>query len=288
MCRTLFLFLLTWIGKVENLNTFLEINSEALGGDLELTASVREIFLTSATISVLHVEAEAISTNLQFNVFTQFKAGEKSIVNLKVSNDVLKECAQFRSDESFAHLELSANTTNIENNANMCKIFMRFWELEIGHIIYASASCLQSSLLSVVNSLGTFLIVLDDVIEEEEILNILTLYWKHSGALKVFILVCRKIYSFDPFAINLANTSRKYGELIKYSTKPKEETFKDLNGYQLNLEMFSSSYSNKYPSMKGNHLSEFFGPDAEMARFLETYMNFTCNWNMEMYFEFFF
>ena len=273
MSRTLILFMVTWISKAENLNISLEINSGALSGDIELLKSVREIFLKSATISVLHVEAETISTNLQFNAFTQFKAGEKSIVNLKVSNDVLKACAEFHTYQSLHN----ANTTNIENNANMCKIFMKFWELKIGHIIYASASCLKSSLLSLVNSLGTFLIILDDAIEEEEILNILKLYWKNLGALKVFILVGEKVYNFDPFAIILDNATSSYGKLVKYSTKSKEETFKDLNGYQLNLEMFSSSYSNDVPGSKGKTLSDFFGPDVDMARFLESSMNFTCN-----------
>lgn len=278
MCRTLFFFIVTWIGKVENLNSILETHSEVLSLDIELFENVREIFLKSATIFVLHVEAETISTNLQFNMFTQFKAGEKSIVNLKVSNDVLKDCVELHStDESFVHLDFNANNTNIENNANMCKIFMKFWELEIGHIIYATASCLESSLLSIINSLGTFLIVLDDAIEENKTLNLLQLYWKNAGALRVFILVGKRIYRFDPFAIKIDGATKSYGELKIYSSNIQEENFNNLNGYQLNLEMFSSSFSNQYPGSRGSKLTDFFGPDVDTAQFLESSMNFTCN-----------
>lgn len=143
-----------------------------------------------------------------------------------------------------------------------------------GFIFFNTFATLKEHMLLYTNPIGSFLFIVEGVLidfDTEELSRALYEVWKQKGALKVFVLVKGEIYHFKPFDIDEVKNIR--GKINILSEDQKTEDFTNLNGYMLNIELFYSVYSINHEK-SGNRI-KFYGPDADVADYIQEKMNFT-------------
>lgn len=159
-----------------------------------------------------------------------------------------------------------------------------------GFVFFNAFDTLKANMLLYTNPIGTFLFIVEGVLidfDPEELSRALYEVWKQKSALKVFVLVNGNIYHFKPFEIDEIKNIR--GKINILANDQKAEDFKNLNGYMLNIEMFYSVYTINHETT-GSRI-RFYGPDADVANFIQDKMNFTSNYTSRIFekiFQFFF
>ena len=174
-----------------------------------------------------------------------------------VVNNLMSEGVKMLNDSV-----LDLNEDHLENNEYY------------GFIFFNSFDTLKENMLFFSNSIGSFLFIIEDIMidfDPDLLTKALHEVWKKNGALKVFVLVNEYIYHYKPFEIEEITNIR--GKLNIFSEYQKVEDFSDLNGYTLNIEIFYSVYS-IVKNITGVR-PKFYGPDADVANFMQTKMNFT-------------
>lgn len=154
-----------------------------------------------------------------------------------------------------------------------------------GFILFSTFHTLDVYLGCLLNRAGTFLIIIekdsyDDKKHLENVAELLKKAWKVSENLKVFVLISREVYILNPFVID-ENSESSFGMLEKLLENLPDEKVnrvcKDLNGYPMNVEIFTSAYSIPSSGNFTGKLDCFRGPDVEVAFFLQQQMNVTSN-----------
>lgn len=149
-----------------------------------------------------------------------------------------------------------------------------------GFILISTFEALDVYLGCLLNRAGTFLIVVeknsyDDKKHLENVTELLKKAWKVSANLKLFVLISRDVYILNPFVID--ENSKSFGMLEKLADVEVSRGCKDLNGYPMNVEIFTSAYSIPSEGNFTGRLDSFRGPDVEVARFIQQQMNVSSN-----------
>lgn len=152
-------------------------------------------------------------------------------------------------------------------------------ELVADYIIFSSALLLRWTVSCIVNEHRKFLFyVMDNEIQfsETNFLEILNKTWTEKQNFKVFLAINDSVYSFDPFF----NVNGSFGKLNSASELNFEtEMLSNLNGYQINVEMFESTYTVSKVK-KPKSIEDFKGPDVEAAMFIRDRLNATSKLKM--------
>lgn len=149
-----------------------------------------------------------------------------------------------------------------------------------GFILISTFDALDVYLGCLFNRAGTFLVVIernsyDNEKHLENVAELLKKAWKVSTNLKLFVLISREVYILNPFVID--ENSKSFGMLEKLPDKEFSRGCKDLNGYPMNVEIFTSAYSIPSEGNFTGKLDSFRGPDVEVARFIQQQMNVSSN-----------
>lgn len=149
-----------------------------------------------------------------------------------------------------------------------------------GFILFCSFEELSLFLGCLMNRSGTFLFIINSVEDNrtlQELCVILNTSWKSSTNLKLFVLIFNEIYSLNPFEIDKA--TQTFGILETFSGKDeiKKHSFRNLNRYPMNVDMFYSAYSVTRGENFTGKLNTFRGPDVKVAEFIEEQMNISGN-----------
>lgn len=199
---------------------------------------------------------------------------EKAFLSFKVSSENFIDC------ENFVKTEKYRNVTSFISIARFrqTKAFKDFIDISNGlscdYVIFSSSLFLDSVLKCLVNSLGTFLISLTDdekLFSDRDLIDLLNKTWTNNGAFKVYVSIADNVYSFDPFH---PNSDGIYGKLNLFSDPTTSKGLENLNGYSLNVEMFSATFTSELVN-KPKTVDDFIGPDASAALFIAEYLNAT-------------
>jgi hypothetical protein len=113
-------------------------------------------------------------------------------------------------------------------------------------------------------------------ITEKNLTHMLNKTWTNNGALKVFISTYNTVYTYNPFHRNGDESFGKLNSFVDYTfDSDGGRDMRQLNGYPMRLEIFTSSYS--IPRIKPpKSLSDFHGPDVDVAIVTAEVLNATC------------
>jgi hypothetical protein len=133
-----------------------------------------------------------------------------------------------------------------------------------------------------VNRGGTFLVIIEQRTSYEK--NLLSIkfsmrkLWKTTPNLRIFILFGHEIYIFNPFKID--EFDKYYGVLEVCEEKCSYISYRKFDGYPMNVEVFDSAYSipkNDEGNSFNGSLNNFYGPDINVAYFLQQQLNVSSN-----------
>lgn len=149
-----------------------------------------------------------------------------------------------------------------------------------GYILFCPFKALELFLGCLVNRSGTFLFIIEKDSEKENQLEnvaaILKRAWIATANLKLFVLIFRELYVVNPFEID--GETKSFGVLEKFSSEGLQQEFKDLKKYPMKIELFNSAYSvPRDEKIFSGKLNSFYGPDIQVARFIEEQMNVSSN-----------
>lgn len=229
------------------------------------------------TVTFIVIDDDAINDEL----FQVKESSPNDFITFKVQSEMLENCEQ----ELIKINEIRNASLPIEmNKFRELQTFESFNELQrslnCDTVIVSSSLHLDSILKCLVNSHGTFLIYLTDnktTFDEEDFMLMLKRTWTENGALKVFLSIGENVFSFNPFHRNHNGILGKldfHTELSINIENEKKGKMKNLNGYPMNVEMFSGTFSftqHKDPKRVG----DFTGPDANAASFIREQLNAT-------------
>lgn len=156
-----------------------------------------------------------------------------------------------------------------------------------GNIIYVNFPDFINSMDCLVNSMGTFVFIIDDKeldlkknnFKEVIFLKLLSA-WKILGANKIIIIFNEEILIFNPFLWN--ESTNEYGVMVNFNDLKDLPNFHDLNGYPLRIDIFESTYSVGGYYMNSKNLDYFQGTDIEILRSLMKSMNFTSKYKVQL------
>lgn len=122
---------------------------------------------------------------------------------------------------------------------------------------------------------GTYLFIIEKGSEKEnqldDVSDVLKKAWKATTNIKLFVLIFEELYIVNPFEID--ENTKSYGVLEKLSDGGMvERDLKNLNKYPMNVDIFYSAYSIPKNENYSSKLSSYFGPDVQVARFIEEQM----------------
>ncbi|KAG5681334.1 hypothetical protein PVAND_010779 [Polypedilum vanderplanki] len=165
------------------------------------------------------------------------------------------------------------NTTRVFRHHENLTLVEMLKQMEFNDfIIFTASKNLESILKCIVQPLVRFLLIVDeDLPSFKHLTAILNRTWIDNGAFKIFISSQDGIYTFDPFYRN--NNDGSYGKLNWFPV-PIERKLKQLNGYPLRVELFSSTYTLARTKQPKNS-DDFDGPDIDVARLTAAVLNAT-------------
>ena len=150
---------------------------------------------------------------------------------------------------------------------------------ESGYTIFCSFKSLELSLGCLVKRAGSYVFVIEKKslmgYSLNDVSEILKKAWKKTQNLKLFFLMFDELYVLNPFKF-----SSTFGILEKLTDKGIRRNLKNLHKYPLRVEMFESAYSIEKPTNSSNFTGKldcFFGPDVQVAQFIEEQMNASSN-----------
>jgi hypothetical protein len=144
-------------------------------------------------------------------------------------------------------------------------------------IVVASSSLLESVLRCMVQPQPRFLLIINEAPPSlSHLAAMLNRTWLENGAAKIFVAShddggSGDVFKFDPFH---ENGDGSYGKLNSFTAVPFESETKQLNGYPLRVEIFTSTYTlarTKQPLS----VDDFDGPDVDVARTTSQILNAT-------------
>lgn len=210
----------------------------------------------------------------------RIRAVENSLVDNFIANsDKTIAVVTFGHDQNFSipdtknfvFLDFQSENVNL-SETDIVDCPESWSELDSDFIIFVPSSRLRWAVDCLVNGYEKFLFyVVDDELQQPEIelLKIFSGNWLKKKNFKVFIAIGDLTYFFDPFF----NVDGSFGKLIS-SSDFKTKMPSNLNGYQINVEMFESTYT-MAKIKKPKFLEDFQGPDVEAAMFIRDRLNAT-------------
>lgn len=230
------------------------------------------------TVTFIAIDGDAIN-----ELFQGTESFPNDFITFKIQSEMLESCQQ----ELIRVNEIRNATSSMSigmNRFSEMKTFKSFNELQrslsCDTVIVASSLHLDSILRCLVNPQGAFLILLTDnktTFKEEDLMEMLNRTWTENGALKVFLSICDNVFSFDPFHRDhngILGKLNSFSSLSIFVDKVKNRKLRNLNGYSMNVEMFSGTFTwtaHKNPQRVG----DFSGPDANAAKFIRHQLNAT-------------
>lgn len=222
------------------------------------------IIKSNKAISVITVNEDLINE----------KVLEKALLRFKISSENFINCEDFVKTDKYRNVTSLISIDTFRQTKDF-KDFVDIWNgLSCDYVIFSSSLFLDSVLKCLVNSLGTFLISLTDdkkLFSDRDLIDLLNKTWTDNGAFKVFVSIADNVYSFDPFH---PNSDGVYGKLNLFSDPTTSKGLENLNGYSLNVEMFSATFTYHLVN-KPKNVDDFMGPDATAAIFIAEYLNAT-------------
>ncbi|GAB0091173.1 glutamate receptor [Sergentomyia squamirostris] len=151
-----------------------------------------------------------------------------------------------------------------------------FRNAEVGYIVVISMEMLSNAIDCLINTLGIFVILIVDSVDDAEVLHIvhdnLLASWNYQRAYQIYVMLPEGTYTLHPFVRDpLRNNS--FGVLMPYQERP-VNIFNDFNGYPVRMDMFHSAFNYERHDRTTGVLY-FEGADAEVMRSLRAKFNFT-------------
>lgn len=251
------------IDPIESPSLFESIN--------EHSEEINKIFKSVKTITIL---LSSTDTRILKNIFYWF---EKSfIVYNFILPDKLTQEFQCHDFNRIQHEEDSRKKRSIYLSLDLMKIQNQWKQSpKAGYIIQTNWNNLRILMDCLINSLGTFLFIVNDENNNENYRkNISQNFrnaWRNIGAYDIYILIDNQIIAYDPFLAN--NRKAFHGSIISYADK-KVDLFKNLNMYPLRIEIIQSTYSVLKFNKSDSKLINYEGADIEIVNVLKNVMNF--------------
>lgn len=251
------------IDPIESPSLFESIN--------EYSEEINKIFKSVKTITILLTSTD---TRILKNIFYWF---EKSfIVYNFILPDKLTQEFQCHDFNRIQHEEDSRKKRSIYLSLDLMKIQNQWKQSpKAGYIIQTNWNNLRILMDCLINSLGTFLFIVNDENNNENYRkNISQNFrnaWRNIGAYDIYILIDNQIIAYDPFLVN--NRKAFHGSIISYADK-KVDLFKNLNMYPLRIEIIQSTYSVLKFNKSDSKLINYEGADIEIVNVLKNVMNF--------------
>ncbi|EAT32240.1 AAEL015647-PA [Aedes aegypti] len=140
-----------------------------------------------------------------------------------------------------------------------------------GYLVFANVFTFDRLVGCLLDPIGTYLIVMDDDMEPDEVGRLLTAIWNKDGSFQVFTLAGERLFGYDPFV----RVGSRYGMLKELNVSDDLPRLPNVNfdGYPLRIEIFWSTYTIPMNTSRPNR--DFIGPDAEVGRTVTKFLNFT-------------
>lgn len=263
---------------------------------------IRKVFRESSIVNVLlknYQQPEGVikwldgilgEGNASFVVF--------NIANSSYHEHFMKNCANFQSDisirtayhervlkkvysqtfygfDSDLSLQMENNTAPDEKKfEEKFATFLDDWRRfkHAGYIVFTSLENLDTYIGCLTNRYGSFLFVIDEKFKNEnymkQVEEIFRKAWEKVRSFKIFVLIDRRVLTFNPFKRN----DNTYGKMRDFKDLYTDEELKKMNGYPLYVEIFWSVFSIT-PTSK---FESFKGPDIDATKMIIERMNTTC------------
>lgn len=174
-----------------------------------------------------------------------------------------------------------ATTENVILPETFSEALDRWFTYRSGFIVVCPYDAFIVYLDCLVSRSGTYLFIIEKGSEKKSQLGdlavVLKKSWKDTMNAKLFVLIFEELYIVNPFEID-ENTGG-YGILERLSDDGGmvERDLKNLHKYPMNVDIFYSAYSVPKDGNFSSNLSSFYGPDVQVARFIEEQMNVSSN-----------
>lgn len=178
--------------------------------------------------------------------------------------------------EFYSHEEDSRMKRSIYNSLDLMKIQNQWKQSpKAGYIIETNWNNLRILMDCLINSLGTFLFIINDEKNTKDyhqyISDCYRIAWKNIGAYDIYILINNQIITYDPFLVT--NGSDFQGSIVSFADR-KNNLFKNLNKYPLRIDIIESTYSVLKRNKSASKLTSYKGADIEIVNVLKNVMNF--------------
>lgn len=265
---------------------------------------IRKVFRESSIVNVLLKSFEQPEGVIRW-LNGIFGEGNVSFVVFNIANAsnrdfFMANCLQFQSDPTFrisyhdrvlkntySHFfggyesDLSSQLTNITTpeekrvKDEFIKLLDKWRKFKLdGYIIFSSMEDIEKLIGCLVNRYGTFLFIVDREVENLNYFNtideIFRKAWKDYKNFKFFILVKKKIFTFNPYKFH----NNSFGLTREFRDLYTDEDLKQMNGYPLYVEIFWSAFS----IFSGPKFEQFQGPDIDATKMIYQRMNATCEY----------
>lgn len=241
---------------------------ESLNGHSE---EFNQIFKTVSTITILITSADTRFLDKIFNLFEKSFIINSFTLPAEITQDF--QCHDFA---RIQHEEDSRTKRSIYVSLDLIKIQNQWKQSpKAGYIIQTNWNNLRLLMDCLINSLGTFLFIVNDDNNTEDYHKYISQNfrnaWRNIGAFDIYILINNQIIAYDPFLVNTRKAF--HGSIISYADK-KDDLFNNLNLYPLRIEIIQSSYSVLKFNKSDSKLINYEGADIEIVNVLKNVMNF--------------
>lgn len=241
---------------------------ESLNGHSE---EFNQIFKSVSTITILITSADTRFLDNFFNFFEKSNIVYSFTVPTEITQDF--QCHDYK---RIQHEEDSRTKRSIYVSLDLMKI-QNQWKQSprAGYIIQTNWNNLRLLMDCLINSLGTFLFIVNDLNNTEDYHKYISQNfrnaWRNIGAFDIYILINNEIIAYDPFLVNTRKAF--HGSIISYADK-KKDLFNNLNMYPLRIEIIQSTYSVLKFNKSDTKLINYYGADIEIVNVLKNVMNF--------------
>lgn len=241
---------------------------ESLNGHSE---EFNQIFKTVSTITILITSADTRFLDKIFNLFEKSFIINSFTLPAEITQDF--QCHDFA---RIQHEEDSRTKRSIYVSLDLIKIQNQWKQSpKAGYIIQTNWNNLRLLMDCLINSLGTFLFIVNDENNTEDYHKYISQNfrnaWRNIGAFDIYILINNQIIAYDPFLVNTRKAF--HGSIISYADK-KDDLFNNLNMYPLRIEIIQSTYSVLKFNQSDSKLINYEGADIEIVNVLKNVMNF--------------
>ncbi|KAM7361197.1 uncharacterized protein ACRADG_010435 [Cochliomyia hominivorax] len=142
------------------------------------------------------------------------------------------------------------------------------------YVILCDVNKLETFDKSEFQSAGVYFFIIVNQEIMHKLSDIFQYMWKNLFVYQIYLLSEDGVFIYHPFAMK---SNGDYGRIIKYigDIALKEFLFKNMHGYPLRVQMFTSTYSIPVKDGKSNRVIAFKGVDGKVASLLQEQLNFT-------------